>query len=311
MTPWNDLVTIDHPRAGVHGPERGVALRPRPAGAPEIPRPAAPARSAAVAPGPARVHNVWLGGRDNFFVDRYAATEVGRVAPFVVTCAHADRDFVRRAVTRLAAQGVEQFVDLGCGLPVEATLHDLVRPVAPHARVVHVDHDRYVVERMRAHLGRHEHATVMEGDLRQPEQVLGSPWLRAHLDLRRPVGVVLTGALHFVTGTAEAQRIVRRLADLVPPGSHLVLSHAADLRPATPRAGGSALEAQARAAAQAASLYGRLVQDVRLRTPGEVADLMHGWHVLEPGIVSVNRWHPRRGAVTAPLPVLGAVARLG
>jgi S-adenosyl methyltransferase len=59
---------------------------------------------------PARVYNLWLGGKDGYAADREAAGQVARCRPPVVASARANRAFLARVVRYLAAQrGIRQF----------------------------------------------------------------------------------------------------------------------------------------------------------------------------------------------------------
>jgi hypothetical protein len=91
----------------------------------------------------ARIWNYWLGGKDNFAVDRQAGDRVAAMLPIIVTQARADRAFLGRAVRYLAGQeGIRQFLDIGTRLPTADNTHQVAQRVAPDARIVYVDNDR-------------------------------------------------------------------------------------------------------------------------------------------------------------------------
>jgi hypothetical protein len=93
-------------------------------------------------PHAARRYDYWLGGKDNFAVDRESGDEVAKVFPTVRTWAIQNRAFLRRAVTYLARDaGIRQFLDIGTGLPTANNTHEVAQSVAPAARVVYVDND--------------------------------------------------------------------------------------------------------------------------------------------------------------------------
>jgi hypothetical protein len=90
----------------------------------------------------ARVWNYWLGGKDNYEVDRRAGEEYIRLFPEIVETAVQARQFLIRAVTYLAgAAGVRQFLDIGAGLPTMLNTHEVAQGIAPEAKVVYVDND--------------------------------------------------------------------------------------------------------------------------------------------------------------------------
>ena len=97
-------------------------------------------------PHSARVWNYWLGGTDNFPVDREVGDRVRRMLPSIVDQARADRAFLRRAVTFLAGEaGIRQFLDIGTGLPTADNTHEVAQRVAPASRVIYVDNDPLVL----------------------------------------------------------------------------------------------------------------------------------------------------------------------
>jgi hypothetical protein len=100
---------------------------------------------------PARVYNLWLGGKDGYAADREAAEQVARCRPQTVIGARANRAFLTRVVRHLAGnRGVGQFVDIGCGLPAPDSTHEVAQAVVPQARVVYVDNDPLVGSHARA-----------------------------------------------------------------------------------------------------------------------------------------------------------------
>jgi S-adenosyl methyltransferase len=100
---------------------------------------------------PARVYNVWLGGKDGLAADRKAAGEVAAHRPQVVDGAQANRAFLGRAVRYLAGQGgVRQFLDIGPGLPAPLATHEVAQAIAPESCVVYADNDPLVLSHARA-----------------------------------------------------------------------------------------------------------------------------------------------------------------
>src|SRR5258708_37737772 len=111
----------------------------------------APSRFDPEVPHPARVYNVWIGGKDHFPPDRKAAAEVASCRPQVVAGARANRAFLGRVVRYLAGQrGIRQFLDIGPGLPAPGSTHQVAQAVAPQSRVVYVDNDPLVLAHARA-----------------------------------------------------------------------------------------------------------------------------------------------------------------
>jgi hypothetical protein len=93
---------------------------------------------------PARRYDYWLGGKDNFRADRESGDAVAAAFPEVRIAAIENRAFMRRAARFLAAEaGIDQFLDIGTGIPTSPNLHEIVQAINPAARVVYVDNDRF------------------------------------------------------------------------------------------------------------------------------------------------------------------------
>ncbi|QGV78228.1 SAM-dependent methyltransferase [Streptomyces ficellus] len=243
----------------------------------------------------ARVWNYWLGGKDNYPVDREVGDQVVSLYPGIGEVARADRAFLGRAVAYLAGEaGVRQFLDIGTGLPTADNTHEVAQRIAPDARVVYVDNDPIVLTHARALLtGSAEGVTeYVDADAHQPERILDA--VRPVLDLGRPVAVMMLGILNFVLDTDEARSIVRTLMAAMPSGSHLVLTH-----PTLELGGGGNAEAM--------EFWNRnATPPITARGRAEFASFLDGLEVLEPGIVSCASW---RCATAVEVAQFGAVAR--
>jgi SAM-dependent methyltransferase len=232
-------------------------------------------------PHSARVWNYWLGGKDNFAVDREVGERVREMLPSIVEQARADRAFLGRAVTYLAGEaGIRQFLDIGTGLPTAENTHEVAQRVAPSSRIVYVDNDPLVLVHARALLtSAPDGATdYIEADLQDPEKILDEA--RRTLDFSQPIALMLVGVLHHVPDTDEAFAIVERLKDRMPPGSHVVINHA------TNAVYGDASDDGVRHWNQ----FGK--PKITLRSPEEIVRFFDGWHLREPGVVSCARWRP-------------------
>src|SRR3954467_7626262 len=103
------------------------------------------------APHSARVWNYWLGGKDNFAVDREVGDQVLAMLPGIADIARADRAFLIRAVRFLAGdRGIRQFLDIGTGLPSANNTHEVAQSIAPESRIGYVDNDPLVLAHARA-----------------------------------------------------------------------------------------------------------------------------------------------------------------
>jgi O-methyltransferase involved in polyketide biosynthesis len=246
------------------------------------------------------VWNYWLGGKDNYEIDRLVGDQIRAMTPQIVELARSSRAFLQRAIEQLAGPaGVRQFLDIGTGLPTADNTHQVAQRVAPESRVVYVDNDPMVLAHARVLLqGTPEgHTTYVDGDLYDVDAILAQA--RRSLDFERPVAVILMGILGHVADWDEARSIVRRLLDPMPPGSHLVVADSTNV------IDGAALDAAARMWNESASLK------VYLRSPEQLTQLFDGLELLEPGVVSCPIWRPAESAVGAALAVdeFGGVGR--
>ena len=254
---------------------------------------------------PARRYDYWLGGKDNFAVDRDSGDAIGAAFPAIRTAVIENRAFMRRAVTLLAQEvGIRQFLDIGTGIPTRPNAHQVAQGIAPSARVVYVDNDPMVLVHARALMtSSPEGATAyIDADLRDPDTILGDPELRRVLDLSKPVALMLVAVLHFIPDEADPWGIVARLLQALPSGSYLVASHAT--YDALPEETAQRLRAAI----------------ANTREPGgprgheEFARFFDGLVMLPPGIVSVADWRAEQEVQPRPTPaetaVYGAVARL-
>jgi hypothetical protein len=250
----------------------------------------------------ARVWDYWLGGKDNYAVDRQVGDEIHRMFPVIRDLARADRLFLIRVVRFLAAEaGIRQFLDIGTGLPTANNTHEVAQSVAPESRIVYVDKDPIVLAHARALLtsGPLGATNYIDADVHNPDVILTEA--SRTLDFSKPTAVMLLGILNFVMDTDEAKAIVNRLMDEVSAGSYLALGH-----PTTELAGGE-MNGEAMA-----FWNERAVPPIRSRTRAELAYILDDLELLEPGLVSLTQWRPDgRGAAGLPaeVPEYAALAR--
>ena len=243
---------------------------------------------------PARMYDYYLGGKDNFAVDRDAAEQVIAAHPEQRTLARQNRGFLARAVRYLAEQGVDQYVDLGTGIPTSPNVHEVAREALPGARVVYVDNDPIVAAHNRALRATHDGVICVDHDVRDPEAILADPELRRLIDFSRPVGLLAVAVFHFIP---DADPILTRLRRELVAGSHLVVS--------TATTEGISAEQVARLDAA----YEKSSVRLAFRSRAEIAAMFGDAELVEPGVVPVGRW--RADEPDPHVKILGGVARVG
>ena len=231
-------------------------------------------------PSVARVYDYYLGGSHNFESDRAFGERVVRAMPGLPAILRDNRDFLRRAVRYLCGIGIDQFLDLGSGIPTVGNVHEVAQAALPTARVVYVDHDPVAVAHGRALLEGDDQAVAILGDARDPVDVLATAADTGLLDLDRPVGVLMIALLHFMHDHDKPAEMISGYLGPLAPGSHLAFTHA--------RADGD------QGMRAAANVYDqdRSPSPMRLRSAAEVAALFEGVPMVEPGIVLMPRWRP-------------------
>ncbi|MEU0130053.1 SAM-dependent methyltransferase [Streptomyces sp. NPDC006289] len=231
-------------------------------------------------PHPARVYDWLLGGKDNYPVDQEVAEKLPAEAR---ANAGRNRAFMQRASAWLAGRGVDQFLDIGTGIPTAPNLHQIVQEVAPASRVVYADNDPIVLRHAEALLvSRPEGATdYIHADVREPEAILERA--AEFLDFGRPVALSLIALLHFLPDEQDPYGITRTLVAALPPGSYLVLSHGtADQHP------------ELRQETESAYRKGSIA--LRMRTRAEVEPFFEGLELVEPGLVTAPEWYREESA---------------
>ncbi|MFJ8864804.1 SAM-dependent methyltransferase [Streptomyces sp. NPDC102473] len=244
-------------------------------------------------PHSARVWNYWLGGKDNYEVDRRLGATMAELYPQIIDIARASRRFQARAVRHLAQQaGIRQFLDLGTGLPTADATHEVAQAIAPDARVVYVDHDPIVLAHARPLLTSTAEGSTdyVHADLRDVATVLREA--AGTLDLQRPVALMLLSTLGHVADSAEAAALLRTYLDAVPAGSFLMLCDTIETD-------------ETRAASDEYADGGAMPYISRPRET--VRSFADGLDLVDPGFGSISLWRPEEPAAGAPVDQWGFV----
>jgi hypothetical protein len=250
-------------------------------------------------PHSARIWNYWLGGKDNYAVDRAAGDEYIKVFPGIVDVARAQRGFLTRSIVYLAGEaGIRQFLDVGTGLPTADNTHEVAQRVAAEAHIVYVDNDPMVLAHARALLtSTPEGATAyIHADLSDRDKIMAEA--AQTLDFGQPIALILHGVVGHVADTGQAHSIVRGLMGTLPSGSYL------DLADGTSYTAAEEFE-------QAQEGYNETgAAPYVLRKPEEIASFFDGLELVEPGVVSCPRWRPdTTGGQPSEVDVFGGVGR--
>ena len=231
-------------------------------------------------PNVARMWDYYLGGFHNFAIDRQAAEYAMRLYPDMPLVARVTRAFLRRAMRYLLEQHIDQFLDVGSGIPTAGNVHEIAHRVNPDARVVYADVDSIVVSHSQAILRDANNAVALQADARHPERLLEHPEVRERLDWSRPIGLLTVAVFHFVPQDDEVLRIIRIFRDALPRGSYLAVTHA------------TADAVDASLAEQGEQNYERSNAPLHFRSHARVLPIFDGFELVEPGVVYLPLWRP-------------------
>ncbi|PZT73477.1 MULTISPECIES: SAM-dependent methyltransferase [unclassified Streptomyces] len=225
-------------------------------------------------PHPARVYDYLLGGKDHYPVDQALGEQMPEPAKVGVA---QNRSFMHRAAAWAAREGIDQFLDIGTGIPTRPNLHQIVQEITPAARIVYTDNDPIVLRHAEALLVSTPEGVTdyLKADVRAPEKILDHA--RTVLDFERPVALSMIALMHFLADSDDPYGITRTLVDALPAGSCLALSHfTVDFLAAHQ-------EALARYRSSGITL--------QPRSGAEVARFFDGLDLVAPGLVAAPHWH--------------------
>lgn len=229
-------------------------------------------------PSAARLYDYLLGGGHNFPGDRVFAEKLVKVVP-ARDMARLNRAFLRRAVLYLLEQGIDQFLDLGSGIPTVGNVHEIAQAVNPDARVLYVDYEPVAIAHSELMLEDNPRAAALQADMRDPEKILNARQTQELIDFDRPLGLLMVGVVQFIPDADDPWALVARYRDLLVPGSHLALSaftwdNAPD------------------GMAKAVEVFRDSQDPIFPRTRGEILRMLTGFDLVEPGLVYTPRWRP-------------------
>ncbi|WP_086788108.1 SAM-dependent methyltransferase [Crossiella equi] len=229
-------------------------------------------------PSSARVYDYLLGGGHNFEMDRDTAERLETVMP-ARHMARNNRAFLGRAVQFLVESGIRQFLDLGSGVPTVGNVHEVAQRAAPESRVVYVDIEPVAVAHSKLWLAGNDRATIIQGDLRDPEHVLTHPDTARLLDFREPIALLMVAVLQFIPDADDPWAIIRRYRDHLPPGSYFAFS-------------AFTWDGNPEAMARAVEVFSQTQEPLHPRTGEQIRRFADGFELVEPGLVPTPNWRP-------------------
>lgn len=222
------------------------------------------------------IHDVLVGaGKDAYMVDLDACSQLITQAPAFQVAARATRLWLLRAVEYLAGeQQVSQFAELGSGYPCSPNLHEVTQKHVSDARTLYLDHDAIVAAHGRALLT-DEQTYFMHADLSNDTEKIITK-IKTVMDPRRPIAVCMSFVAEFLPDPAT---VVDAFIAALPCGSYVVLSHVTG-------------DVDTEMVDRVADIYSKFGITFRPRSRGEIAALLAGCDLIEPGLVAPHRWRP-------------------
>jgi hypothetical protein len=231
-------------------------------------------------PSVARIYDYMLGSYHNFEIDRLVGKKLLEIYPDARLAALACRAFLRRVISFLVEQGIDQFLDVGSGLPTVGNVHEIAQKANPAVRVVYVDIDPVAVAHARAMLEDNPNVTAIRADARWPEKILNHPEVKGLLDFSQPAAVLFLTFLHYIVDDDQAHNTVRTLRDSLVPGSYIAISH------------GTRDNAPPEQTEQVERLSALTPTPSKYRTCAQIRQFFAGLEVVEPGLVYIPLWRP-------------------
>jgi len=249
-------------------------------------------------PNVARIYDYLLGGNTHYPADREAARRIVAASPHPPLLARAMRRWLGRVVAAMAAEGVSQFLDLGAGLPTLDNVHEAAARHHPDAKVVYLDNDPTVLAHGRPLLEPGRSALVL-GDVRDMAAVLDHPDVHALIDFAAPLGVIVSGVIHFLPDTPAVAEQFAVLRHHLAPGSLLALNSLVS-------------DGDPEGASRLQRLYQGETGHGRLRTAAQLRQFFADFPLQPPGLVPLDEWRPETSLPPSDLPaplIWGAMAR--
>jgi hypothetical protein len=253
-------------------------------------------------PNAARIYDYMLGGSHNFEVDRTFAEDMMAATNSTPRSYRMNRSFLRRAVKFMVDDGIDQFLDLGSGIPTVGNVHEIAQAINPDVRVVYVDNELVAVSHSRRMLADNPNAVMIDADLRDSRAVLGHPQTQRMLDFTRPIGLLMVAIFHFIPDRDRPVEIVERYRAALRGGGFLAMSHfTGDDQAVTLAANGT-------------HWYQQTANPLVMRTRTEFEALLTDVELIPPGVSWVQQWRSDNSDPELEIPsesaIYAAVGRL-
>ncbi|MFI1458788.1 SAM-dependent methyltransferase [Streptomyces roseus] len=200
----------------------------------------APGPDAHQRPSAARIYRMWFGAEGAVPADQDVARKILNAFPREPAAAKINRSHHLLITEALAACGISQFLDLGCGytlprpqgggdLLFAQNTHDVAQQHWRSAAVVYADINHDVVACQRSLLASAPTAsrpTAVLADLTDMARLLSRLEADGHLTRERPVAVLLHDVLPWIPDDARVHDAVAYLRTWLPSGSALSITHA-------------------------------------------------------------------------------------
>jgi hypothetical protein len=237
-------------------------------------------------PSSARMIDHWLGGDHHFPIDVAAAGAFEKAYGPVAHEFRALREFLRRVVGRMRAEGIEEFLVVGAGIPAQGNVHE----AAPGARVLYVDLDETNVRLSQEILAGHPTAVSTHGDATDLSTI--DP--RVLVDTLpgwgvRPTGVAFLGLAAFLDDEGLTAALTA-LHDAVAPGSLLAFDFDTEVLRDFPAA------------------LAMMGPAFRMRAPEAFPALLGPWRLTPEGVAPVGSWGSADDGAGEPASFYGGLA---
>ncbi len=236
------------------------------------------------APNSARMYDYLLGGAANFGPDREAADRAAAAFPSFKIGVRVNRSYLGRVVAWLTRHGIDQFLDLGSGIPTVGNVHEVAHRINPAAKVAYVDYEPVAATHARTLLKGIPQVSITQADIREPAKVLAAPQVTELLDFSRPVAVLAVAILHFLPDADDPWKMLAAYRDACGPGSALAVSHGSQV---------TLTDAQIE---EFLAAYAKTSTPALFRTPEQIRAFLAGYQLVDPGLVLLPQWR-------APQPV--------